>query len=107
MSAQTNNNLQELRARQLKLKSELKAQEAVLNSKLNMLEDNFGSMALNSVLPIPAEQRSAVSSFFDKSNSFIGGIFGQKEKSPINESLLKSGQMLVAGLVFKLLKKYL
>jgi hypothetical protein len=107
MSAQTNNNLLELRNRQLKLKSELKEQEAVLNSKLKMLEDNFGRMTINSVLPIPAEQRSVVSSFFDKSNSFIAGLFSKKEKSPSNESLLKSSEMLVAGLVFKLLKKYL
>jgi hypothetical protein len=107
MSAQKKNNLMELRNRQLKLKLELKDQEAVLNSKLKMLEDNFGLMTINSVLPIPAEHRAAVSSFFDKSNSFIGGLFGKKEKSPLNEGLLKSGEMLLTGLVFKILKKYL
>ena len=60
MSAQKKNNLMELRNRQLKLKLELKDQEAVLNSKLKMLEDNFGLMTINSVLPIPAGLSGAV-----------------------------------------------
>jgi len=100
--------LEKLHLEQLKVKEQIKFQEQLLNDKIEYLETNFGSMLLNSILPFNAEERSKAYGLFDKVNDFIFKMIPGNEENKKSErfdGVLKSVQMIVAGIVFKYLKK--
>ncbi|CAN5374289.1 hypothetical protein BH11BAC2_BH11BAC2_11820 [soil metagenome] len=101
-------NLTRLQTEQKRLKTELKSSEERLNQKFEYLENNFGSMILNSALPFSKTQRESVSGSLGKVNSFIMGILPGKDQEVKEErysSVMKSLQMVVAGIVYRYLKK--
>ena len=98
-------NLELLKVKQQQTKAKLEAKEADINNKLTYLEHNFGSMALNSLLPSNTAGEAGMSS------GFISGIAGQL--SEIGLSQIFSGKIggligyKLSGFLLKILKKYI
>ncbi len=102
-------NLEKLQREKLRLKAEIADREKNLNERLNYLEDHFGRMAMNSVLPFDDQQRERINGSLDKFNDFLFRIIPgtvDAEKQDKYKGVLQSAQMLVAGLAFKYLKKF-
>lgn len=102
-------NLEKLQHEKLRLKAEIADREKNLNERLNYLEEHFGRMTLNSVLPFDDQQRENINGSLDKFNNFLFKLMPgtvDEEKQDKYKGMLQSAQMLVAGLAFKYLKKF-
>jgi len=99
-------NIESLRAERLRLEAICKEKEAELQQQLEYVQEHFGSLLLRSLLPISKEQKEKVGGFFDKVHSIIGR-FTPAEGSKLHAFMpvIKIVQMLVAGVVYRYVKK--
>lgn len=99
------NNLELLKVKQQQVKVRLAEKETDINNKLNYLEHNFGSMAINSLLPTRSGDESGITS------GLISGIAGQLGEIGLSQIFSgKIGGLLgykLSGFLLKILKKYL
>lgn len=104
MKENNQNRLQQLHLEQERLRQQIKASEIRLNDKMNYLEDHFGTMVINSVLPFKPQERETISGMLDSVNGFFSG-FKKDKTSDSSSGFMKSVQMIVAGIIFRYLKK--
>ncbi len=100
--------LNQLHLDQERLRASIHASEHRINEQITYLEDHFGTMVLNSVLPFKPEERENVSSLLNTVNGFFSGFRKNKsddESETSSSGFMKSVQMLVAGIVYRYLKK--
>lgn len=101
----TKTNLELLKNKQRQVKIRLQEKESDINNKLNYLEHNFGSMALNSLLPVKSTEEAGISS------GFINGLASQLGQLGLSQLLSgKIGGLLgykLSGFILSLLKKYI
>ena len=108
MKEKNQNRLHQLHLEQERLRGEIKASEQRLNEQVNYLEDHFGVMLLNSVLPFKAQERENISDMIDSVNGFFSGFRKNKssnENAETSQGFMKSIQLVIAGIVFRYLKK--
>lgn len=105
MTKMKKNNLELLKVKQQEIKVRLTEKETDINNKLNYLEHNFGSMAINSLLPSRSGEEAGISS------GLITGIAGQLGEIGLTKIFSgKIGGLLgykLSGFLLKILKKYL
>jgi hypothetical protein len=105
MTKMKKNNLELLKVKQQQVKVRLAEKETDINNKLNYLEHNFGSMALNSILRGKSNDESGIST------GLISGLAGQLGEIGLSQVFSgKIGGLLgykLSGFLLKILKKYL
>jgi hypothetical protein len=104
------NALNELRQRKVKAKRRVEEREQKLKTRFNHLELNFGKMALNSMLPMPASQFEKFSGFFDGMNKVLLNWLPSSvsdEKRERMSSNIKSAELLLAGVAYRYVKKFI
>ncbi|MFM9056045.1 MAG: hypothetical protein ACKOQY_05075 [Bacteroidota bacterium] len=104
------NALNELRSRKALAKRQVEEREQTLKSRFNHLEQHFGKMALNSMLPMPASQFDKFSGFFDGMNKVMLNWLPSsvsEEKRERMSSNIKSAELLLAGLAYRYVKKFI
>ena len=102
--------LDRLKAEQARAKAEMKIQEGRINQKLHLLEENFGKITINSVLPLNADQLDKANRFLHPVNSLIDKIIPDnipEEKKEKYKGMVKTVEMAAAGLVFRYIRKWL
>lgn len=102
--------LERLKAEQSRAKAEMKAQEERINHKLHLLEENFGRITLNSVLPLSTDQIEKASKILNPVNSLIDKIIPNSvspDKREQYKGVVRSVEMAAAGLVFRYLRKWM
>lgn len=100
--------LDKLKSEQARAKAEMKFHEQRINDKLLHLEKNFGKMALQSILPLSNDQINMAGKFLQPVNTLIDKFLPESisdEKKEQFKGVLKTVQMITAGLVFRYLKK--
>jgi len=105
MTKMKKSNLELLKIKQQQVKVRLSEKETDINNKLTYLEHNFGSMALNSLLPVRSGDEAGLSS------GFISGLAGQLGELGLSQIFSgKIGGLVgykLSGFLLKILKKYL
>lgn len=99
--------LDKLKLEQAKAKAEMKIHEQRITDKLQHLEKNFGKMTVRSVLPLSSQQLDTVTKVLQPVNTLIDKIIPDsvsEEKKDQFKGILKTIQMVAAGLVFRYLK---
>ncbi|MFN8153217.1 MAG: hypothetical protein U0Y08_02880 [Bacteroidia bacterium] len=102
--------LDRLKAEQSKAKAEMKIQEERISRKLHVLEENFGKITLNSVLPLEPGQIDKAARFLNPVNSLIDKIIPDsipEDKREKYKGMVKTVEMAAAGLVFRYLRKWM
>lgn len=102
--------LDRLKAEQAKARSEMRIQEERISEKLHLLEENFGRIAINSVLPLNPDQIQKASRFLNPVNNLIEKIIPDsvsEEKKEQYKGMVKTVEMAAAGLVFRYMRKWL
>lgn len=102
--------LDKLRKEKERLKAELKLGEDKLKARLQYLEKNGTKMALNSMLPFQASHIEKASGIFNNINQAILKILPAsmpEEKKQKLASNLKTTEMVVAGIAYRYLTKFL
>jgi hypothetical protein len=100
--------LHQLRSRKALAQERVRASEVKLRERFVHLEQNFGKMAMNSLLPMPLSQVEKFSGFFDGLNSTILKLMPSsisEEKRQKVSSNLKSAELLLAGFAYRYVKK--
>lgn len=100
--------LDKLKAEKARAKAEMKFHEQRISDKLHHLEKNFGKMALQSMLPLNAEQADLAGKFLNPVNTLIDKFLPDAvsdEKKEQLKGVLKTVQLVAAGLAFRFLKK--
>jgi hypothetical protein len=101
--------LDRLRAEQSRAKAEMKIRETRISEKLDYLEDNFGKMAIHSVLPFSSEQIQKAGNILNPVNNFIEKLIPSSisdEKREKYKSIIKTVEMAAAGLAYKYIRKF-
>lgn len=98
---------EKLKKQQQDLRHQLKQSEFRVQEIFDNLENNFGRIAINSVLPFSTAQRKSMNNAFDSANNFVSKIIpgigtGKKLEGP-----LKAVQMVVVGLVYRYIRRLL
>lgn len=102
--------IESLLAEKARLKAELNESEKKLNTEFHYLSENFGKMAMNSVLPFSSGQMEKVSSAFNAVNGFLLNLLPPSvgdEKRQKYQSILKSVEMAAAGIAYKYLTRFI
>lgn len=102
--------LEQIRSKRDALKKEVTIREERLAGEFKYLEANLGKMALDSVLPFNTSQIERASGIFNTINDTVLKVLPSSvsdEKKQKYASVMKSAEMLVAGLTYKYLTRYL
>jgi hypothetical protein len=94
-----------LSQRQTILREEIARRENHLQKLSEQLEQNFGRVVINSVLPVSGGQRHTISKTIDSTNNILSGILGSSSTSGKYDGLFKSAQMIAAGIAWRYIKK--
>ncbi len=100
--------LERLHQEQQRLKDEIQKKETRISERFKHLEENFGSMALYSVLPISSGQKEKMSGIFDKLNKAVSSVIPIKiseEKKEKYGNIIKVAEMVASGLAYKYLTR--
>ena len=104
------NPLEKIRRKKEVLKKDIKLREERLAGEINYLESNFGKMAIDSILPFNTGQIEKASGIFNTINETVLKVLPSSvsdEKKQKYASVMKSAEMLVAGLTYKYLTRFL
>ena len=102
--------LDRLKAEQAKARTEMRIQEERISQKLHMLEENFGRITLNSVLPLSGDQIEKAGRFLNPVNTLIDKIIPDsvpEDKKEKYKGMIKTVEMAAAGLVFRYIRKWI
>ncbi len=93
-----------LKQQQELLRIEIVKREGNIRQLGEQLEENFGSVVFNSILPVTGSQRNVISNVIDTANSFLGKILPGHLDGKY-DGLLKSAQMIVTSIAWRYIKK--
>ncbi len=102
--------LDRIRNKKQILSKDIKVREERLSGEIKYLEANFGKMALESVLPFSTGQIEKASGIFNTINDTVLKVLPSSvsdEKKQKYASVMKSAEMLVAGLTYKYITRFL
>ena len=102
--------LEQIRKKKETLQKDIKLREERLAGEMKYLETNFGKMALDAVLPFSTGQIEKASGIFNTINDTVLKVLPNSvsdEKKQKYASVMKSAEMLVAGLTYKYLTRFL
>ena len=94
-----------LKQQQEILRGEIRRREAAMQQLSDQLEENFGRVILNSVLPVNQGQRHSINQTLDTTNSFLSSILGGSQIPGKYDGFLKSARMIAAGIAWKYIRK--
>jgi|GEM_PF-6059026 len=100
-------NIESLRTERMRLEVLCKEKEAELTQSLEYVQEHFGSLIISSLLPFSREQKDMVGGIIDKVQHYIGKLMpGEDSKWHAKLApVMKIVQMVVAGLVYKYVKR--
>lgn len=96
---------EQLKLRQELLRAEIRLREAGMQNLTDQLEENFGRVLLNSVLPVNRRQLHSINHSFDSVSNFLNSFLGGNKSASKYEGLFKSAQVLAAGVAWRYLRK--
>lgn len=102
--------LEQIRNKRDALKKDITLREERIAGEFKYLESNFGKMALDSVLPFSTNQIEKASGIFNTINDTVLKVLPSSvsdEKRQKYASVMKSAEMLVAGITYKYLTRFL
>jgi hypothetical protein len=97
--------LSRLKAEQRRIKAEYIKQEIVLDQKFDHITDNAGSIVLSSILPKSVSQNDPLNKAMDKVSNFVLKMVPGEDKEQKYGPIIKSVQLIGAGLLARYLKK--
>lgn len=102
--------LERIRTRTQDLKKDIKIREERLSGEIKYLGENFGKIALESVLPFSTGHIEKASGIFNAINDTVLKVLPSSvsdEKKQKYASVMKSAEMLVAGITYKYITRFL
>jgi hypothetical protein len=94
-----------LKQRQTILRAEIARRENHMQTLSDQLEQNFGRIVINSILPVSGGQRHTISKTIDTTSNILGNLLGSSLAGGKYDGLFKSAQMIAAGLAWRYIKK--
>ena len=102
--------LPKIREEQDRLRKEIAGYEQLLKEKVGYLNENIGTLAMNSVLPFNVGQMDRISKIFEQFNAFVFKALTKsvpEEKRHKYEQVLKGVEMAATGLAYRYLKRWI
>ena len=96
-----------LKQQQELLRAEIKRREAAMQMLTDQLEENFGRVIMNSVLPVNKKRLHSINHTFDTMNGFLNSFLGGTKTPGKYEGLFNSFRTIAAGLAWKYIRKML
>lgn len=84
------------------IKDEIARREKRIQELTDQLEDNFGRMVLNSIMPVNSSQRHTINKTLDQTSGLFGNFFGSAGRY---EPIFKILRMAASGLAWKYIRK--